>query len=337
MIIEAITNTCGAVTPRITELPSWVEPVATWTMGISLALGIGIMASVTLFLATENYINRRKLARLAGGRFDTEEISDMSDEQPNTIPAPAIFHAPKFSQWEFAKAFNDALQEPDENANQGVAPLVKMLDSGGFYVIATTAVSDGAQTVICRTRESKLVSEAERMHRYLRERGLTRFSIEAKYNPGDREFLIGVKVQKSLAFSYRFQISNIIEGDGYRAQIIANKGDIEITGEVDGYAFTFHSVDWWEFGVSLDKLSEEQRADLFTNNKVTAEHPMAQSVTGPWQFRLSAGSLGSAGKSLQPVDAMQIVRECIGKFRQDIKAAAEAEAEVLRESAAIEG
>jgi len=47
MIIEAITNTCGAVTPRIIELPSWFEPVATWTMGISLALGIGIMGPCT--------------------------------------------------------------------------------------------------------------------------------------------------------------------------------------------------------------------------------------------------------------------------------------------------
>jgi hypothetical protein len=309
-----------------------------WMTVASVGLGIGI----SIWQRAKNYINRRKPARLAGGRFDTEETPDMSDEQPNTTPAPALFQAPKFSQWEFATAFNDALQDPNENANQGVAPLVKMLDSGGFYVIATTAANDGAQTVICRTRESKLVSEAERMHRYLRERGLTGFSVEAKYNPGDREYLIGVKVQKSLAFSYRFQISNIIDGDGYRAQIIANKGDIEITGEVDGYAFTFHSVDWWEFGVSLNKLSEAQRADLFTNNKVTAEHPMAQSVTGPWQFRLSAGSLGSVGKSLQPVDAMQIVRECIGKFRQDIKtaaeiAASEQEPEALRESAAIEG
>ena len=165
MIIEAITNTCGAVTPRITELPSWVEPVATWTMGISLALGIGIMASVTLFLAIENYINRRKLARLAGGRFDTEETSDMSAES-------------KYAATFTVEYWHDHLS---------VEPLVNLLNENGFKVSemvhGSCKTASSYPIVVCPVSSDVLVSETNRMVALLKSQGIDCFSVEGCHIP----------------------------------------------------------------------------------------------------------------------------------------------------------
>lgn len=129
--------------------------------------------------------------------------------------------------------------------------------------------------------------------------------------------------------TFRFQISNIIERNGYRAQIIINRTDVEIEGEVDGHAFNFHASDWWAFGVSKDKLSDGQRLDVCTNKQVTDEHPIAQAVTGPYAFVLRE----NPGAFMTYDEAMKTVEDCIAKFRASVQTSQEA----LREAAAIEG
>ena len=193
--------------------------------------------------------------------------------------------------------------------------------SADSYVLLATAASVGVGAVL---------SGAGALMAYLRHRNYQklvklaggRFDNDITETPNMRE----PQDKEHAPITFRFQISNIIEQDGYRAQIIINRSDVEIEGEVDGHAFNFHASDWWAFGVSKDKLSEAQLLDVCTNKQVTDEHPIAQAVTGPYAFVLRE----NPGAFMTHTEAMMTDKDCIAKFRASVQ-------EALRQSAAIEG
>ena len=173
-----------------------------WMTGAAVALGVGI----DIWMRAENYLNRRKLARLAGGRFDSE-----STETPDMI----------------------------DEALPGQSPI-----------------------------------------------------------------------------TFKYQITDIIERAGYRAMMmISGQKEVQIDGEVDGHAFFFRSKDGWCFGVSKDNLVEEQKADVFSQDKLADDHPVTQAVTGPYAFQ--AGE--SRDLIVTYMEALKLVDDCIAKFRASVQ------------------
>lgn len=199
--------------------------------------------------------------------------------------------------------------------------------SADSYVFWTTVASVGLGAVLSGAGALWVHTESYRNTRKIARLAGGRFDNYTTETPDmSAEKLTGYQHQP---ITFRFQISDIIERDGYQAQIIINRSDVQIEGEVDGHAFNFHASDWWAFGVSKDKLSDEQRLDVCTNKQVTDEHPIAQAVTGPYAFVLRE----NPGASMTHAEAMMTVKDCIAKFRASVQA----DQEALRQSAAIEG
>jgi len=156
-----------------------------WMTVASVGLGIGI----SIWQRAENYINRRKLARLAGGRFETEETPDMSESKEHhghtLVSAGAV---PIFC------GGCDCAVDP------GIAPLVALLKENGFV---TTDSGDGKSKppeerafefphVFVMTKKEVLITETERLYQLLQSQGITGFTVEGNYGPADGVSLIMV-------------------------------------------------------------------------------------------------------------------------------------------------
>ena len=161
-----------------------------WMTGAAVALGIGI----DIWMRAENYLNRRKLARLAGGRFDNDitETPDMSETKKHTehhehtiLSAGAVPI--------FAGGCNCEV-------DPGIAPLVNLLKEHGFN---STDSGDGKSKppehrafdfphVFVMTQKDVLLSETDRLYQLLQSHGITGFTVEGNYGPADDVSMIMV-------------------------------------------------------------------------------------------------------------------------------------------------
>jgi len=132
-----------------------------WMTAASVGLGIVI----SIWQRAENYITRRKLARLASGRFETEETPRMSAESK---------HAATFT----VEYWHDHLS---------VEPLVNLLNENGFKVSemvhGSCKTASSYPIVVCPVSSDVLVSETNRMVALLKSQGIDCFSVEGCHIP----------------------------------------------------------------------------------------------------------------------------------------------------------
>lgn len=156
-----------------------------WMTVASVGLGIGI----NIWQRAENYINGRKISRLAGGRFDTKETSDMSE--------PKEHHSHTIVAAGAVPIFCGGC---DCEVDPGIAPLVALLKENGFV---TTDSGDGRSKppeersfefphVFVMTKKEVLITETERLYQLLQSQGITGFTVEGNYGPADGVSLIMV-------------------------------------------------------------------------------------------------------------------------------------------------
>jgi len=153
------------------------------------ALGSVAFGAAAIWMSTEDKRNIRKLARLAGGRFETEETPDMSESKEHhghtLVSAGAV---PIFC------GGCDCAVDP------GIAPLVALLKENGFV---TTDSGDGKSKppeerafefphVFVMTKKEVLITETERLYQLLQSQGITGFTVEGNYGPADGVSLIMV-------------------------------------------------------------------------------------------------------------------------------------------------
>lgn len=161
-----------------------------WMTGAAVALGIGI----DIWMRAENYLNRRKLARLAGGRFDNEstETLDMSEATEHHG-----HHGHTLLSAGAVPIFCGGCQC---EIDPGIAPLVELLKEHGF---TTSDSGDGKSKppeqrafdfphVFVMTQKDVLLSETDRLYQLLQSKGITGFTVEGNYGPADGVSMIMV-------------------------------------------------------------------------------------------------------------------------------------------------
>jgi hypothetical protein len=129
------------------------------------ALGSVAFGAAAIWMSTEDKRNIRKLARLAGGRFDTEETSSMSAES-------------KYAATFTVEYWHDHLS---------VEPLVNLLNENGFKVSemvhGSCKTASSYPIVVCTVSSDMLVSETNRMVALLKSQGIDCFSVEGCHIP----------------------------------------------------------------------------------------------------------------------------------------------------------
>ena len=138
-----------------------------WTTVASVGLGAVLSGAGALWVHTEHYRNTLKLARLAGGRFDSEstETPDMSDK-------------PRTDTLFIVEYWHDHLS---------VEPLVNLLNSNGFtvtnVVLGKCKTASSYPIVVCYVTKDVLVSETDRMTELLKANDISCFRVEGFYAP----------------------------------------------------------------------------------------------------------------------------------------------------------
>mgnify|MGYP003441615893 FL=1 len=107
-------------------------------------------------------------------------------------------------------------------------------------------------------------------------------------------------------------MSDIVEGDGYRAMVTCSDCPVQIEGEVDDHALYFWARhDTWRMSISKDKLQPHQKADVFSIDVMPDEHPVSQSIQGPYAFH----ETGTYDRSMSHARAWEIVEQAVIQFR----------------------
>lgn len=183
--------------------------------------------------------------------------------------------------------------------------------SADSYVFWTTVASVGLGAVLSGAGALWVHTESYRNTRKIARLAGGRFDNYTTETPD----MINEALPGQSPITFKYQITDIIERAGYRAMMmISGQKEVQIDGEVDGHAFFFRSKDGWCFGVSKDKLVDEQKADVFSQDKLADDHPVTQAVTGPYAFQ--------AGESRDIIvtymEALKLVDDCIAKFRASV-------------------
>lgn len=106
-------------------------------------------------------------------------------------------------------------------------------------------------------------------------------------------------------------MGDLVTGEGYRARMTCSESPVQIEGEVDGYALYFRARGGiWTLGISQDKLSDEQKADVFSLFVPPDTHPIAQAIDGPYVYEDS----GLCDDHIEHEVAWQIVLSAIREF-----------------------
>ena len=107
-------------------------------------------------------------------------------------------------------------------------------------------------------------------------------------------------------------MGDLVTGDGYRARMTCSESPVQIEGEVDGHALYFRARGGiWSVGISRDKLSEAQKADVFALFVPPDTHPIAQAIDGPYQYADS----GVCDDHMDHELAWKMVLGAIAEFR----------------------
>lgn len=107
-------------------------------------------------------------------------------------------------------------------------------------------------------------------------------------------------------------MSYIVEKEGFRAMVTCSDCPVQIEGEVDGHALYFWARhETWRVSLSKDKLQPHQKADVFSIDLWPDEHPVSQSLQGPYAFH----ETGTYDRSMSHSLAWEIVEQAVVKFR----------------------
>ena len=107
-------------------------------------------------------------------------------------------------------------------------------------------------------------------------------------------------------------MSYIVEKEGFRAMMTCSDCPVQIEGEVDDHALYFWARhETWSVSVSKYKLQPHQKADVFSINLYPDEHPISQSIQGPYAFHEN----GTYGRSMSHSLAWEIIEQTVVKFR----------------------
>lgn len=139
-----------------------------WTTVASVGLGAVLSGAGALWVHTEHYRNTRKLARLAGGRFDNKSTE-----------TPAMSDKPRTDTLFIVEHWHDHLS---------VEPLVNLLNSNGFTVTnvvrGTCKTASSYPIVVCYVTKDVLVEETDRMASLLKANEIDCFRVEGCHIPG---------------------------------------------------------------------------------------------------------------------------------------------------------